>query len=51
MPDSALPADLPRDLHYVDDTQPGIRRKNCAARFSMSTPKASASPMPMKSSA
>lgn len=35
MPDSSLPADLPRDLHYVDDTQPGIRRKKCEASSSI----------------
>ena len=29
MPD----ADLPRDLHYVDDTQPGIRRKTLRGKF------------------
>ena len=33
MPDSALLADLPRDLHYVDDTQPGIRRKKLRGKF------------------
>ena len=33
MPDSSLPADLPRDLHYVDDTQPGIRRKKVRGTF------------------
>ena len=33
MPDSALPADLPHDLHYVDDTQPGIRRKKLRGKF------------------
>ena len=33
MPDSAIPADLPRDLHYVDDTQPGIRRKRVRGKF------------------
>lgn len=27
MPDTTLPVDLPPDLHYVDDSQPGIRRK------------------------
>lgn len=26
-------ADLPRDLHYVDDTQPGIRRKTLRGKF------------------
>ncbi|MEH6564001.1 MAG: DNA topoisomerase IB [Halopseudomonas sp.] len=33
MPDSALHADLPRDLHYVDDSQPGIRRKKVRGKF------------------
>jgi DNA topoisomerase-1 len=33
MPDSALLADLPRDLHYVDDSQPGIRRKKVGRKF------------------
>ena len=33
MPDSASPADLPRDLHYVDDSQPGIRRKKVRGTF------------------
>lgn len=33
MPDSALPADLPHDLRYVDDTQPGIRRKKRRGTF------------------
>ncbi|SDU96349.1 DNA topoisomerase IB [Pseudomonas mucidolens] len=33
MPDSALFADLPRDLHYVDDTQPGLRRKKLRGKF------------------
>ncbi|HDZ56901.1 MAG TPA: DNA topoisomerase IB [Pseudomonas xinjiangensis] len=33
MPDSALLADLPRDLHYVDDTQPGISRKKWRGKF------------------
>lgn len=33
MPDSALQADLPRDLHYVDDTQPGISRKKYRGKF------------------
>ncbi|WP_411380155.1 DNA topoisomerase IB [Pseudomonas sp. MPB26] len=39
MPDSALPADLPRDLHYVDDTQPGIRRKKVRGTFQYFDPK------------
>ncbi|MEH6491400.1 DNA topoisomerase IB [Halopseudomonas sp.] len=33
MPDSATHADLPRDLHYVDDSQPGIRRKKVRGKF------------------
>ena len=33
MPDSTLPAELPRDLHYVDDSQPGIRRKKVRGKF------------------
>jgi DNA topoisomerase-1 len=33
MPDPALLADLPRDLHYVDDTQPGISRKKLRGKF------------------
>lgn len=33
MPDPTLLAELPRDLHYVDDTQPGIRRKKWRGKF------------------
>ena len=33
MPDSASSADLPRDLHYVDDSQPGIRRQKVRGTF------------------
>lgn len=33
MPDSALLADLPSDLHYVDDSQPGISRKKWRGKF------------------
>ena len=33
MPDSALPDVLPPDLHYVDDTQPGITRKKLRGKF------------------
>ncbi|APV42441.1 DNA topoisomerase [Pseudomonas frederiksbergensis] len=33
MPDSALPDVLPSDLHYVDDTQPGITRKKPRGKF------------------
>lgn len=33
MPDSASHADLPRDLHYVDDSQPGISRKKVRGTF------------------
>ena len=33
MPDTALPDALPPDLHYVDDTQPGITRKRLRGKF------------------
>jgi DNA topoisomerase-1 len=33
MPDTALPDVLPPDLHYVDDTQPGITRKLLRGKF------------------
>lgn len=33
MPDPTSLADLPRDLHYVDDTQPGIRRRKVRSKF------------------
>lgn len=33
MPDPALLADLPRDLHYVDDTQAGLSRKKVRGTF------------------
>jgi DNA topoisomerase-1 len=33
MPDNALPDVLPPDLHYVDDTQPGITRKLLRGKF------------------
>ncbi|EUB74526.1 DNA topoisomerase [Pseudomonas sp. GM41(2012)] len=33
MPDTALPDVLPSDLHYVDDTQPGITRKKLRDKF------------------
>jgi DNA topoisomerase I len=33
MPDTALPDVLPYDLHYVDDTQPGITRKKLRGKF------------------
>ncbi|KDD70708.1 DNA topoisomerase [Pseudomonas mandelii PD30] len=33
MPDIALPDALPSDLHYVDDTQPGITRKKLRDTF------------------
>lgn len=39
MTDSAPHADLPRDLHYVDDTQPGIRRKKVRGKFHYFDPK------------
>src|SRR5690606_2684151 len=33
MPDAALIANLPRDLQYVDDGQPGIRRRKQGRTF------------------
>lgn len=33
MPDTALPDVLPPDLHYVDDSQPGITRKILRGQF------------------
>ncbi|KPA91209.1 topoisomerase IB [Pseudomonas asplenii] len=33
MPDASAPAELSPDLHYVDDTQPGIRRRKWRKRF------------------
>jgi DNA topoisomerase-1 len=33
MPDTELPDVLPSDLHYVDDTQPGISRKKLRGKF------------------
>ncbi|WP_309675829.1 DNA topoisomerase IB [Pseudomonas sp.] len=33
MPDNTLPDALPSDLHYVDDTQPGITRKKLRDKF------------------
>jgi len=33
MPDTALTDVLPPDLHYVDDTQPGITRKKLRGKF------------------
>ncbi|MHC8361763.1 DNA topoisomerase IB [Pseudomonas sp. LS2P72] len=33
MPNTALPDVLPSDLHYVDDTQPGITRKKLRGKF------------------
>lgn len=33
MPDTALTEVLPPDLHYVDDTQPGITRKKLRGKF------------------
>lgn len=33
MPDSTVPADLPRDLHYVDDSQPGLSRRKLRGKF------------------
>ncbi|OPA86238.1 DNA topoisomerase [Pseudomonas fluorescens] len=39
MPDSAPLPDLPRDLHYVDDTTPGISRKLLRGKFQYFDPK------------
>jgi DNA topoisomerase-1 len=39
MPDSAPPPDLPRDLRYVDDPQPGISRKKVRGKFHYFDPK------------
>ena len=33
MPDTALTDALPADLHYVDDTQPGLTRKKLRGKF------------------
>src|SRR3546814_7409183 len=33
MPDTLLPDALPADLHYVDDTAPGISRKKLRGKF------------------
>ena len=33
MPDTTQPVDLPPDLHYVDDSQPGIQRKKLRGKF------------------
>jgi DNA topoisomerase-1 len=33
MPDAASPEHLPRDLHYVDDSRPGISRKKRGKAF------------------
>lgn len=38
MPDTELIAELPSDLHYVDDTQPGITRKKLRGKFSYFEP-------------
>jgi len=40
MSDTALPDVLPPDLHYVDDTQPGITRKLLRGKFSYFDPSA-----------
>ncbi|KJZ40056.1 MULTISPECIES: DNA topoisomerase IB [Pseudomonas] len=40
MADNALPDVLPPDLHYVDDTQPGITRKLLRGKFSYFDPSA-----------
>jgi DNA topoisomerase IB len=33
MPDATLIEDLPKDLHYVDDSQPGFTRKILRGKF------------------
>ncbi|QXI30785.1 DNA topoisomerase IB [Pseudomonas vanderleydeniana] len=33
MPDASAPMELPAELHYVDDTQPGIRRRKWRGGF------------------
>lgn len=38
MPDTTSPA-LPRDLHYVDDRQPGISRRKIRGKFQYFDPK------------
>ena len=38
MPDTVLTDALPSDLHYVDDTQPGITRKKLRGKFSYFEP-------------
>lgn len=38
MPDTELTDALPSDLHYVDDTQPGITRKKLRGKFSYFEP-------------
>lgn len=38
MPDTELIDELPSDLHYVDDTQPGITRKKLRGKFSYFEP-------------
>lgn len=38
MPDTALPDVLPPDLHYVDDTAPGISRKKLRGKFNYFDP-------------
>ncbi|MBH3404423.1 DNA topoisomerase IB [Pseudomonas glycinae] len=38
MPDTALTEVLPSDLHYVDDTQPGITRKKLRGKFAYFDP-------------
>ncbi|SEI19176.1 DNA topoisomerase IB [Pseudomonas fuscovaginae UPB0736] len=37
MPDASAPVELPAELHYVDDTQPGIRRRKSRNRFAYFT--------------
>lgn len=38
MPDAASPEHLPRDLHYVDDSRPGISRKKRGKAFQYYNP-------------
>lgn len=38
MPDTALTEVLPSDLHYVDDTQPGISRRKLRGKFAYFNP-------------
>ncbi len=38
MPDSLAPVELPADLHYVSDDQPGIRRRTLRGKFAYFDP-------------